>query len=368
MAIKVPNKRFKKFRKITRQRWHRLQRSMQRRWVRLLIFPPLFITALVLAGIAVNPILFPPVKEYNFGVSFSKKAAEEYGVDWKANYLALLDDLKIRHYRLMSYWDVHEPERGIFDFTDLDWQMDEAAKRGAKVSLALGLRQPRWPECHEPYWAKQMGGHAWKQALYAYIEIVVERYEHHPALASWQLENEAFNAGFGKCPPPDRERVYEEFDLVKKISRKPLLMSLSDQHGIPFRGPIPDGFGYSVYRFVYNDKGPSPGYIWYPTPLWYHHLRTAIIRVLWGRPFFIHELQLEPWGPDSTHKLSIEEQNRTMSVDQIHRNVNFARQIGFIDIYTWGAEWWYWRKTVHGDYTIWETIRREIELSKQYEQ
>src|SRR4051812_9822637 len=39
------------------------------------------------------------------GTSFTPDAAEDLGVDWKANYTALLDDLQIRHFRLMSYWE-----------------------------------------------------------------------------------------------------------------------------------------------------------------------------------------------------------------------------------------------------------------------
>ena len=99
----------------------------------------------------------PEVKNPNYGVSFSVKYANELGVDWKANFTALLDDMQLRNFRLMSYWDDMEPEPGVFKFDDLDWQMNEAAKRGAKVSLSIGMRQPRWPECHKPDWYKSLG-------------------------------------------------------------------------------------------------------------------------------------------------------------------------------------------------------------------
>src|SRR5687768_8175275 len=100
-----------------------------------------------------NPVIFSPVKDPLIGVSFSQKRSEEMGVDWRKNYLALLDDMGIKAFRLMSYWDVHEPRSGKTNFRDLDWQIAEAKKRGATVSLAIGLRQPRWPECHQPKWS-----------------------------------------------------------------------------------------------------------------------------------------------------------------------------------------------------------------------
>jgi hypothetical protein len=65
---------------------------------------------------------------------------------------AIFSDLKIRHIRLVSYWKDIETSPGEYDFSKLDWQFDMANKYGAKVSLAMGMRQPRWPECHEPSW------------------------------------------------------------------------------------------------------------------------------------------------------------------------------------------------------------------------
>ena len=312
-----------------------------------------------------NPVVFPPVKNPQLGVSFSEKRSKEMGLDWKANYLALLDDLKIRNYRLMSYWDLHEPVRGQFDFSTLDWQIEEAGKRGATVSLAIGLRQPRWPECHQPDWSPKLVGEDWNQALYAYIETVVKRYESNPAVISWQLENEGVNEWFGECGKPDPKRLVEEYQLVDKLSDKPIWMSLSDQHGLPFNPPIPDKFGYSVYRVVWSEKTwPYRGYLIYPTPIWYHKLRAVAIKAITGKDIFIHELQLEPWGPKDTAQLTREEQDISMSPARIKDNLLFAREIGAEEIYTWGGEWWYWRLQ-HGDPSIWETVRTEFRSASE---
>ena len=187
-----------------------------------------------------NPVVFPPVKDPIIGVSFSEKRSKELGLDWQANYTALLDDMDITAFRLMSYWDLHEKNRGEYDFTTLDWQINEASKRGATVSLALGLRQPRWPECHQPTWANDLDGGAWKAAMYQYIETVVNRYENNPTVINWQLENEGVNEWFGLCGKPDRVRLHEEYNLVDRLSDKPIWMSLSDQHGYPVTTPTPD--------------------------------------------------------------------------------------------------------------------------------
>lgn len=328
-----------------------------RKW--LLITTAFIIGVFLVVGL-LNTFVFTPVKNPNYGVTFTKKRAEEFGLDWKQTYTALLDDMGLKHYRLTSYWSESEIARGQFDFTNLDWQMDEAAKRGATVSLAIGLRQPRWPECHQPDWAKQLSGNEWKQALYAYVEVVVNRYKNHPALQSYQLENEAVNNWFGECSRPDRERLNEEFTLVKQWDpNHPIIMSLSDQHGIPLQGPVPDVYGFSVYRIVYNTFGPH-FYIYYPTPIWYHRLRAAIITAIHHKPIMIHELQMEPWGPINTSQMTIEEQDKSMSVQQIPKSFEFARKIGLQDIDLWGGEWWYWRKVHFNDSSIWDTVKEQI--------
>ncbi len=308
--------------------------------------------------------LWKPIKNPTYGVSFSYYYAQELGVDYKANLTALLDDLQIRNYRLMSYWDLHEAERGKFDFSILDWQMDEIAKRGGHVSLALGLRQPRWPECHQPKWAEALGEEStqWRQALYAYIEVVVKRYKEHPALQSYQLENEAVNNWFGTCKGgAPRDRLYEEFTLVKQLdSDNQLWMSLSDQHGFPLKVPNPDAYGFSVYRTVYSTQLPIHFYMTYPTPVWYHRARKFLIESYHQREIYIHELQVEPWCTVATKDCTIEQQNRSMDLEQIRENFDFARKIGIEEIYTWGGEWWYWRKTQFNDPGPWETVRAEL--------
>lgn len=312
-----------------------------------------------------NPIVFPPIKNPVMGVSFSDKRSRELGLDWQANYIALLDDMQIRNFRLMSYWDEYEKSPAQYDFTTLDWQINEATKRGATVSLSIGLRQPRWPECHEPAWAATLGGNEWKQALYSYIEVVLKRYEKNSTVINWQLENEGANNWFGKCGAVDAVRLVEEFNLVKTRTQKPVWMSLSDQHGLPVNAPLPDAFGYSVYRVIWSNKtGPYVGYLTYPTPIWYHRLRAAIIKAYTGRDVFIHELQLEPWGYSDTKNLTIAEQDKSMNLSQIHDNMLFGREIGAKDIYLWGGEWWYWRKETLKDPSVWEKVRSELNVIK----
>lgn len=79
----------------------------------------------------------------NFGVTFSRLATADFGLDWKKTYSDILDDLKVRNLRLAAYWTEIEKGQGQYSFADLDWQVAEAEKRGAKIILAIGQRLPR---------------------------------------------------------------------------------------------------------------------------------------------------------------------------------------------------------------------------------
>lgn len=293
-----------------------------------------------------------------WGVSFSTKYARELKLDWQQAYLYLLDEAGARRLRLMSYWDALEPQPGRYDFSELDWQLDQAASRGAEVTLAIGMRQPRWPECHRPQWAAGLPESDQEQAIQRLITRVVDRYKDRSHVISWQLENEALNGFFGECQKARRDWLVQEAALVKRLDpQRPLVMTLSDEVGWPLGQPRPDQYGFSVYR-RYFESNWAHRYLTYPlTPL-FHRWRAAMVYTITGRLSFIHELQAEPWGPKPTVELSLAEQGESMSAERLVQTLEYARQTGMKDIYLWGGEWWYWRQVRHGDYSLTDIVRQ----------
>ena len=47
----------------------------------------------------------------------------------------------------------------------------------------------------------------------------------------------------------------------------------------------------------------------------------------------------------------------------VEENVDYARRVGFHDIYLWGGEWWYWMKMKKDYPAVWETGK---ELFRMY--
>jgi len=290
-----------------------------------------------------------------FGISFSVKQCRNFSLDSRETLDWLLAQ-GWRRFRLMSYWDEVEKTSDHYDFTELDRQIDQISRVGGIVTMCLGVKQPRWPEYHWPKWALGLNQLERSSALLRFIEQVVARYKDNESIISWQLENEALLRGFGQNIAIDRRRLRSEYNLIKQLdTARPIIMSTSNGWGIPLRRPRPDLIGFSYYLMM-HEKGRYTPSIQKP---WLHKFRKQILRLILGRSVFIHELQLEPWGPEAIWKMTTTEQNISMSTQQITKNIQLAKSIKASPIDMWGAEWWYWRHK-QGDSETWKTVRSAL--------
>ncbi len=287
------------------------------------------------------------------GVTFSRIYAEQLGLNWRDAYSGMMNDLDIDHMRLPVYWDDIERDQGQFTFDDYDWMLDLASEHDVKVTLAIGQKVPRWPECFTPDWVDRYGGEARQGYVLNMIEQVVNRYKGHPSVIRWQVENEAF-LQFGRCPEPDLVFFSNEINLVRSLDDKPISMTTSGEvepwfHTIPFA----DHVGFSLYRLTWNSVF---GFWMYPLqPSFYIGRMKAI------EPFtdqvYVSELQGEPWFHKPVTELSIGEQHQMFSPRMLRENVRFAKRINSPMVDLWGVEWWYFMK-VNGDESLWEEAQK----------
>ena len=297
------------------------------------------------------------------GATFISAYAERLGVDPKQTLNAVINDLGVKHLRLVSYWDKSESQRGIYDFSDIDWQFDMAEQAGIPVSLSLGLRQPRWPECHMPSWAMGLEKDIWYPELKKYIQAVMERYKDRPNLQSYQLENEYFLSVFGECTDFSRDRLIDEAKLVKSIdSSRPLIITRSNNAiGLPIGQPRPDMFGISVYKRVW-DKNVTKRYYEYPFPAWFYGFLAGAGKIVTGKDMIIHELQTESWLADGYNikDAPIDELYKTLNPARLKHRIEYGRATGMKTIDVWGVEWWYQMKVLRGAPELWETAKSEF--------
>jgi len=331
----------------------------------------------------------PRAEKITWGVNFSQKHAKDLGLDWKETFLALLDDLKVRNFKIAAHWDLIEPEDDQFYFDDLDWQINEAEKRGAKVFLVIGMKTTRWPECHIPDWAKNLTKEEQQKEILEMIEKIVLRYRDHWAcphtkqtttpkvggegedafdaffnkdsscygVGAWQIENEPFFP-FGICPWVDKKFVKTEVNLVKSLDpERPIIMADSGEGSFWIDsarfGDIPST---TMYRKVYFRQIKM--YVEYPFPPVFYWRKAKIIKFFFGKKVIVGELQAEPFGPVLLYDLPLSEQEKTMNLERFKKNIGFATKTGFDTFYLWGSEWWYWMKTRQNRPEIWEEAKK----------
>ncbi len=318
------------------------------------------------ADIARN-IPVDPERPIIWGATFSQKFSRELGLDWKENFTAFMDELKPRAVRLVAYWDDIEKDHGTLDFSETDWMFEKAAQTDVRVVFAVGMKAPRWPECHIPQWAKTLDTEKREEALLAYMGKVVDRYHANNTIAMWQVENEPYLA-FGDCPERGVRFLENEVALVKSLDTEHRIITTDGgEFGLWYKAAEEgDVFGTTMYRKVYPKViGPRFGVVEYPlAPSFFRFKEKVVRRILgdWDKPFMVIELQAEPWGPKHISQLTDQEQDEIFSPDYFNETIEYAKETGFNEYYLWGSEWWYWKK-LKGDERYWD-IAKELFLKQ----
>jgi hypothetical protein len=299
-------------------------------------------------------------KPLQLGVSFIPDYASSLGVDPQATMNALLN-IGVKNFRLVSYWSDGEPTKGQYNFSQLDWEFKDAEAHHAKVILTVGLRQPRWPECHAPNWVGNEPVSQWQPQLEAYMKAVINRYKNSPSLQSYQLENEYFLKGFGACTNFSRSRLVSEYNLVKQTDPKhPIIVGRSNNDlGYPVGQPQPDEFSVSIYQRVW-DANITHRYLEYPFPAWYYAFLAGFQKIVTGKDMIIGELQAEAWPPDgkTIPETSLAEQNKSLNAKRLQATINFGKATGMRQINLWGAEYWYYREQVLHDPSLMKVAQK----------
>jgi len=312
------------------------------------------------AGFIIFITDFSAGRRPQWGVTFSRSYTLDLGLDWQQTYLAILDDLKINNLRLSAYWDEIEVQPDVYDFSDLDWQINQAADRGVKIILAVGRRLPRWPECHDPQWLKDLSIGDSNDRVLELLTVLVNRYQDNPAIIYWQVENEPLFVWFGNCPIPDRQFLKSEVELVKLLDppRKIIVTDSGELSSWQGAAKFGDILGTTLYRVVWNKDLGFLDYKFVP-PAFYRY-KADLTKLLHKNleDVIIMELQMEPWTFDKNMtELTKAEREKSFDLRRFKDNLGYSQRTGASQIYLWGVEYWYWLKQ-QGEPEIWQAAKR----------
>lgn len=318
----------------------------------------LVIIGLIIILISIISSYYPPPRppQLGWGATFSPAYATYLGLDWQETFTAAQTDLGIKQWRIPVQWNDVELQPDNYDFSQLDWLLQQAAAQNSQVILAIGRRTPRWPECHDPTWLKFLTQEQQEERLLAFLAALVQRYRDFKVITAWQVENEMNLEVFGECPGSDMELFKKEIGLVKALDPSRRIITTASGE-LSRWGPLlklVDDLGVSLYRLTYNQWW---GYFSYPYPAWFYKLRAAWVQKRMHKSIFISELQMEPWGRLALGDLPVEEQLKVMSVKQGQLTLKIVKQTGLSPVYFWGVEWWYWLKVKYQYSDWWELMR-----------
>ncbi len=344
----------------TKRAFYYLRKLAALRIVKIAVLAALLI---LLSPFVLFLILHPKVQpNINYGVTFSNRYATQLGLNWKKTYLEILDDLGAKNLRLAVYWDEVEKQPGVYDFTNIKWQLDEAKKRNLPVILVTGRKVIRYPECYEPaWWGALKSEQAKNNALYEFIRQTIVKLRSYPNIRMWQIENEPFFP-FGDCALQIKWNVLKhEIEIVRSLDTRPILTQDSGEGGLWYPTyKLGDYLGISMYRRIWFDFWGlflrRPIYFQYPLAHWTYKIKADLLRVPYDK-MIVTELQGEPWGPKISSQLSTKEKNKTMSRNQFIDTINYAQKAGFKNLYFWGAEWWYFEKQNRDEPYYWDTAK-----------
>lgn len=317
-----------------------------------------FFLGLVLIAIWYLSRPFSPPENFIYGVTFSVPYAKTtlgLGEDWRRAYIAILDDLRVKHLRIPAYWNEYEPEKAKYKFGDLDFMLREAEKRGTDVILAVGQKLPRWPECHIPAWASAESRQDRHRDFLAYLKVVVERYRNNRVIRYWQIENEAF-LPFGECGEYDSRFLDVEISYLRALDSRSIVVTDSGELSIWIQAySRADVFGTTIYRTVWNKYA---GTFTYPLRPGYFRMKQRLMELIYGqKPIIVVELQAEPWAPRMVPDVPLEIQTQLMDERILEEHIAYERATGIKEVYLWGVEWWFWLKEKHDKPELWKKAK-----------
>ena len=154
------------------------------------------------AGAAITlPNLVKSPRSLKLGTTFSQLQCWYLGLDYRQAFREICD-LGFQRLRLCAYWHELQPRANQFDFTTIDWLLEESDRRGIEVTLAVGMKAPRYPEFHFPDWMRSKHDTKTARVLdrdpaiadltLTMLDRVVSHLRTAPVIKYWQVENEPF--------------------------------------------------------------------------------------------------------------------------------------------------------------------------------
>jgi hypothetical protein len=315
------------------------------------------------------------------GVTFSPREATYRNLPWRETFNAALDASPALM-RLGVYWNEVESKRGTYDFSTIDWLLDQASARQQRVLLTIGMKAPRWPEYYFPDWLAHRLAVADRgvvsndtrvqTASRALLRATVEHVRDRSVVAAWQVENEPLDAA-----GPHQWRIgagflADEIALVRSLDtvrQRPIVVNTFVDTGpgvllprahsaIWSRAQVAlataDVLGLDVYpsrtMHVFGSELTVswPAWIWSGLLADMHEVATTA-----GKDAWIVEVQAEPWTSSGGRLPPAAWPGAVVAPSSFEGVVGRLEAAGYRTILLWGMEHWEAERSHSQDSSWW---------------
>jgi hypothetical protein len=314
------------------------------------------------------------------GVTFSPREATYRNLPWQEAFNAALDASPALM-RVGVYWNEVEATRGTYDFSTVDWLLDQASLRHQRVLLTVGMKAPRWPEYYLPEWLASRvavprrgvvsDDAQVRTATRALLTATVEHLRDRPMVAAWQVENEPLDAAGPHLWRIDADFLAEEIALVRSLDtahQRPIVVNtfVDTQPGVLLpatRSAVwsrarqalatADVLGLDVYPsrtlrvFGAELTVRWPAWIWSGLLGQLHELASSQHKDAW-----IVEVQAEPWMSTGGRLPPPAWPGAVVAPSSVEGVVGRLEAVGYRTILLWGVEHWEAQRS-HGQDSSW---------------
>lgn len=320
-----------------------------------------------------------------YGVTYSFEQASWYGLDPRTAYIRLLEGAKYDWVRLPFFWDHPSASSGqIGNLDDLEFGIQEAAKRDIKVIVAIGAKTPYYPEYHLPkYISEQVAfgdridtSHQVADDVLVINRKVVTKLSKYENISHWQVENEPFLANINNVKI-DKDLIAKEVDVVRRndIRGRPVILSHvgpavfdSEWKDLVLLLKEGDVLGVNAYfktqgvnLFSVSLLGrivtvPWPEKLVWPVQSWYGFSPNyeAIKKDLQRRgiELWVLEMQAEPYIRTREYA---DGDTFFLAPDDVSKADEFLKSSRIESVGFWGAPFWLYRESI-GDKSWVDTV------------
>jgi hypothetical protein len=293
------------------------------------------------------------------GTTFDPQYCKSLNLD-PLDTLEKLIELELNPIRIGVKWSEVEKRKDEYTWREYYEIFEILQNNKIEIIPVIGIKVPRWPEVYIPDYLEfdkkdnytiSARDEFLKKRLFKFLKELISHYQKLKNVKCVQIENEPLIRFGPKNWKLSYEFLEEEVELVRKLWKKPILLTTSGlpTTGLPVEiingglkaklniGKLADCIGLNVFpRFEIKKLGKvtyanASNTSWQYLNYWFNRYTKL------GKECIVTELQAEPWQSKDWN-YGDPKGNPSCTTEMVKSYIKKLREIGFKKSLVWGTE------------------------------